>query len=260
MLTGILAGLAAGALWGLVFVAPRMVAGYTSVDLTAGRFVAYGVVAAALMLLVMRGRPLPTLRQALAALGMSVLGFTGYYLLLVLAIRDAGTEVPTLVIGTILIFGVLRPYLREQETRDHRQSTEYIQSHQGALRQIYVRAQNGTSVPLSTLVRPTKSAAALSVNHQGQFTAVTISFNAAPGCRSVRPWTPSRRASASCRRPSAMRWAGWAHCAAAAPWPATCCLSPASCRHWWPWASRTPLPARASCWPFWPAPEDAAVR
>ena len=68
MLTGILAGLAAGALWGLVFVAPRMVAGYTSVDLTAGRFVAYGVVAAALMLLVMRGRPLPTLRQALAAL------------------------------------------------------------------------------------------------------------------------------------------------------------------------------------------------
>lgn len=44
-----------------------------------------------------------------------------------------------LVIGTILIFGVLRPYLREQETRDHRQSTEYIQSHQGALRQIYVQ-------------------------------------------------------------------------------------------------------------------------
>ena len=107
MLTGILAGLAAGALWGLVFVAPRMVEGYTSVDLTAGRFVAYGVVAAALMLLVMRGRPLPTLRQALAALGMSVLGFTGYYLLLVLAIRDAGTEVPTLVIGTIPVWVIL---------------------------------------------------------------------------------------------------------------------------------------------------------
>ncbi len=43
-LTGVLAGLAAGALWGLVFVAPRMVGGYSPVDLTAGRFVAYGAV------------------------------------------------------------------------------------------------------------------------------------------------------------------------------------------------------------------------
>jgi drug/metabolite transporter (DMT)-like permease len=30
-----------------------------------------------------------------------VLGYTGYYLLLVLSIRDAGSEVPTLIIGTI---------------------------------------------------------------------------------------------------------------------------------------------------------------
>ena len=90
MLTGILAGLAAGALWGLVFVAPRMVemgpGGYSSIDLTAGRFAVYGV---------------------LAALVMSILGFSGYYLLLVLAIRDAGTEVPSLVIGTIPIWVML---------------------------------------------------------------------------------------------------------------------------------------------------------
>lgn len=107
MLVGVLAGLAAGALWGLVFVAPRMVEGYSSVDLTAGRFVAYGVVAAAVMLAGLRARRLPTGRQALAAAGMSVLGFTGYYLLLVLAIRDAGTEVPTLIIGTIPIWVML---------------------------------------------------------------------------------------------------------------------------------------------------------
>lgn len=107
MLTGILAGLAAGALWGLVFVAPRMVPGFSSVDLTAGRFAAYGAVAAGVMLWGWRTRQLPTARQALAALGMSVLGFTGYYLLLVLAIRDAGTEVPTLIIGTIPIWVML---------------------------------------------------------------------------------------------------------------------------------------------------------
>lgn len=107
MLTGILAGLAAGALWGLVFVAPRMAAGFSPVDLTAGRFAAYGLVALAVMLPGLRTRRLPTARQALAALGMSVLGFSGYYLLLALAIRDAGTEVPTLVIGTIPIWIML---------------------------------------------------------------------------------------------------------------------------------------------------------
>lgn len=107
MLTGVMAGLAAGALWGLVFVVPRMVPAFSSVDLAAGRFVAYGLVAAAAMMFTPGQRRLPTARQAAAALGMSVLGFSGYYLLLVLAIRDAGTEVPTLVIGTIPIWVML---------------------------------------------------------------------------------------------------------------------------------------------------------
>ncbi len=106
MLTGILAGLAAGALWGLVFVAPRMVAGWSPVDFTAGRFLSYGAFSLALMLLVPR-TVWPTRQQAAAALYLSVLGFTGYYLLLVLAIRDAGTEVPSLIIGTIPLWMML---------------------------------------------------------------------------------------------------------------------------------------------------------
>ncbi len=108
---GILAGLAAGALWGLVFVAPRMVlgdsnvaVGFNSVDLTAGRFLSYGLIAAVMMFIGLRARKLPTLNQAIAALVLSLLGFTGYYLLLVLAINDAGTEMPTLIIGTIPIW------------------------------------------------------------------------------------------------------------------------------------------------------------
>ncbi len=106
MLTGILAGLAAGALWGLVFIAPRMVPALSSVDLTVGRFVSYGALSFVLMLLV-RQSAWPTLRQAFSALGLSVLGFTGYYLLLVFAIRDAGTAVPSLIIGTIPIWMML---------------------------------------------------------------------------------------------------------------------------------------------------------
>lgn len=107
MLKGVLAGLAAGALWGLVFVAPRLTPGLSPVDLVAGRFVSFGVISVLVMVLARSVHQRPTAGQALAALGMSVLGFSGYYLLLVLAIEGAGTEVPTLVIGTIPIWVML---------------------------------------------------------------------------------------------------------------------------------------------------------
>ena len=58
-------------------------------------------------MLLVRQSAKPTLRQAVSALGLSILGFTGYYLLLVFAIRDAGTAVPSLIIGTIPIWMML---------------------------------------------------------------------------------------------------------------------------------------------------------
>ncbi len=107
MFSGIAAGLGAGALWGLVFIAPRITPGLSSVDLMAGRYLSYGAVSAVFMLLTLRTRKLPTLNQALAAVALSILGNTGYYLLLVLAIQDAGTEVPTLIIGLIPLWMML---------------------------------------------------------------------------------------------------------------------------------------------------------
>jgi drug/metabolite transporter (DMT)-like permease len=97
---GILAGLLAGALWGLVFVAPRMVPSISGLDFTAGRFVSYGILAFALLMLA-KNKRWPTWAQARSAVLLSFLGFTGYYLLLVYGIQDAGTEVPSLIIGTI---------------------------------------------------------------------------------------------------------------------------------------------------------------
>lgn len=47
------------------------------------------------------------MRQALAAAGMSLLGFSGYYLLPVMAIGDAGTAMPSLLIGTIPLWVML---------------------------------------------------------------------------------------------------------------------------------------------------------
>lgn len=106
MLSGIAAGLAAGALWGLVFVAPQLAPGFAQVDVAAGRFVAYGAMSL-LVMLFWRGAAWPNARQALAALGLSFLGFIGYYLLLVFAVRDAGVAVPSLIIGTIPIWMML---------------------------------------------------------------------------------------------------------------------------------------------------------
>ncbi len=103
MLRGVLAGLAAGALWGLVFVVPAWLPHWPPLDLAVGRMMAYALVSLGMMLFA-QGRGLalwPDARQALAAFLMGALGFWGYYALLVLALSDAGPEVPTLIIGTI---------------------------------------------------------------------------------------------------------------------------------------------------------------
>jgi hydrophobe/amphiphile efflux-1 (HAE1) family protein len=49
------------------------------------------------------------------------------------------------------------------------------------LRDIYVRSSNGTQVPLSAFTSFQPTSDTLAVNHQGQFPAVTLSFNLAPG-------------------------------------------------------------------------------
>ncbi len=56
-----------------------------------------------------------------------------------------------------------------------------FQSSPTKLQDIYVRSANGTSVPLSTFAHFESGTAALSINHQGQFPVVTISFNLTPG-------------------------------------------------------------------------------
>ncbi len=50
-----------------------------------------------------------------------------------------------------------------------------------AIQQLYVRSANGTQVPMSTFTHFEMKRSTLQVNHQGQFPAITISFNLAPG-------------------------------------------------------------------------------
>jgi len=56
-----------------------------------------------------------------------------------------------------------------------------FQQNPGSFKDLYVKSNTGTQVPLSTFTQVHTSNTALAVNHQGQFPVVTLSFNLAPG-------------------------------------------------------------------------------
>ena len=56
-----------------------------------------------------------------------------------------------------------------------------FQQNPDALKDVYVRSSNGVQVPLSSFTHYRQTYTTLAVNHQGQFPAITLSFNLAPG-------------------------------------------------------------------------------
>lgn len=100
MSAGIACGMGAGALWGLVFLAPELVREFTPLQLTVGRYLCYGLIAAALVAsrwqaLVAR---IPR-AQWLNLLWLALAGNTLYYLLLATAVQTGGIAMTSLVIG-----------------------------------------------------------------------------------------------------------------------------------------------------------------
>ncbi|MCG5239084.1 DMT family transporter [Azospirillum doebereinerae] len=97
---GIVCGIVAGALWGVVFLAPELVREFTPLQLSAGRYLAYGLFAAVLVA--------PRWRTLVATLGrgewwalvwLSLLGNILYYVLLASAVQLGGMAMTSLVIG-----------------------------------------------------------------------------------------------------------------------------------------------------------------
>ena len=75
-----------------------------------------------------------------------------------------------------------------------------------SLEKIYVKGINGqVAVPLSTVAKFVPSNAFLSVNHQGQFPAVTISFNVTPGVSLGQATELIQKASEELRMPSSVQ-------------------------------------------------------
>ena len=99
---GIMACIGAGALWGLVFLAPALLPAFQPLELSVGRYLAYGLIAAALIAPARR-RLLRTLtwREWRALVWLSLTGNIVYYVLLASAVQTGGVAMTSMVIGLL---------------------------------------------------------------------------------------------------------------------------------------------------------------
>jgi drug/metabolite transporter (DMT)-like permease len=99
-IAGVAYGIGAGALWGLVFLAPELVPEFGPLQLTIGRYFFYGLFSACLIAPIWH-RLLPLLGRR-EWIGLAWLALTGnvlYYILLASAVRLGGIAMTSLVIG-----------------------------------------------------------------------------------------------------------------------------------------------------------------
>lgn len=97
---GVACGIGAGALWGLVFLAPELARDFNPLQLTVGRYLAYGLIAGLLLA--------PRWKAVTARIGrgdwltlfwLALTGNTLYYILLSGAVQTGGIAMTSLVIG-----------------------------------------------------------------------------------------------------------------------------------------------------------------
>jgi drug/metabolite transporter (DMT)-like permease len=104
MWNGVLCGLLAGAMWGMVFIVPELLAAFSPLELAVGRYIAYGCIASGLM-----ANRLPALLRKLersdyiALLRHALSGNIIYYMLLALGVKLAGVAPTSLIIGVLPI-------------------------------------------------------------------------------------------------------------------------------------------------------------
>lgn len=111
---GILFGMGAGAMWGMVFLAPRITPDASPALMAAGRYLAYGLIA--LALIAPSWRSVMTRLPAMAWLALVMLSLFGnliYYGLLVVGVQLAGVAASAVIVGmvpvVVALWGLRRP-------------------------------------------------------------------------------------------------------------------------------------------------------
>jgi drug/metabolite transporter (DMT)-like permease len=113
MWTGTLFALAAGLMWGLVFVAPLLLPEYPAALQSFGRYLAFGLIALPLAWLDRRRLRALTRADWVEALKLALVGNIVYYLFLAGAIQRAGGPLPTMIIGTLPVVIAISSNLRD---------------------------------------------------------------------------------------------------------------------------------------------------
>ncbi|MFZ6767615.1 DMT family transporter [Undibacterium sp. Di26W] len=119
MWAGILYALAAGLMWGLVFIGPLLLPEYPAALQSVGRYLAFGLITLPLAWLDRRQLRLLTRADWLEALKLAAVGNLLYYLCLASAIQRAGAPLPTMLIGTLPVVIAITANYRNAE-RDGR--------------------------------------------------------------------------------------------------------------------------------------------
>ncbi|UWS34152.1 DMT family transporter [Erwinia pyrifoliae] len=101
MFIGVLFALAAGMMWGLIFVGPVIVPDYPAALQSTARYLAFGLVALPLAWFDRRRLRRLTPADWLEALKLTVIGNLLYYFCLASAIQRTGAPVSTMIIGTL---------------------------------------------------------------------------------------------------------------------------------------------------------------
>jgi len=118
-MSGTLFALAAGLMWGLVFVAPLMLPQYPAALLSVGRYLAFGLIALPLAWWDRARIAELTRADWLEAAKLALIGNLLYYLCLAAAIQRAGGPLPTMIIGTLPVVIAISSNLRDH-ARDGR--------------------------------------------------------------------------------------------------------------------------------------------
>ncbi|MCA8094558.1 DMT family transporter [Burkholderia anthina] len=102
MQRGVVYGVLAGALWGMVFLVPRLMTDFSPLLLSAGRYAMYGLVSLAAALPAARSLLARLTREDLVALAkLALIGNLAYYMLLSTAVHLIGIAPTSLIIGVL---------------------------------------------------------------------------------------------------------------------------------------------------------------
>ncbi|MGY4830850.1 DMT family transporter [Sphaerotilaceae bacterium SBD11-9] len=122
MTTGLLFALAAGLMWGLVFVGPLLLPEYPATLQSFGRYVAFGLIALPLAWFDRARLRELTRADWVEALKLGAVGNVVYYLFLASAIQRAGGPLPTMIIGTLPVVIAITANLRSHSLGTRREA------------------------------------------------------------------------------------------------------------------------------------------